>query len=102
MIDFKPIRRHNPAVRVPQLKLDDGGENQSTSDVGEWTHDVVEWLGLVALDSARVGKKDSINSYLCRWTFPAGTTEDATPVRVLQWKGMIDSGWVTQLLITCM
>ena len=102
MIDFTPIGRHNPAVRVPQLKLDDMIEDHSTSDVGDWTHDVVEWLGLMALDSARVGGKDSIDSYLCRWTFPSGTTEDTTPVRILRWNGMVDSGWVTQLLISCM
>ncbi|KAF7505739.1 hypothetical protein GJ744_000505 [Endocarpon pusillum] len=101
MIDFTPIGRHNAAVRVPQLRLDDVMEDHSTSDVGEWTHDVVEWLGLMALDSARVREKDCIDSYLCRWTFPSGTTEDATSVRVLQWKGMVDPGWVTQLLISC-
>lgn len=74
----------------------------SISDVGEWSHDVVEWLGLVALESPRVQNNDSVDPHLCRWAYPAGTTEGATPIRVLRWKGMVDSSWITQLLISCM
>lgn len=72
------------------------------SDVEEWTHDTVEWMGLVGLESARVQENDSVDLHLCRWAFPAGTKDDATPIRVLRWKGLVDPAWVTRLLITCM
>jgi ribonucleases P/MRP protein subunit RPP40 len=102
IVDLEPTGRHNPAVRVPPLRPHDMGPDPSIDEVGEWSHGVVEWLGLVSLESARIQKNDDIDPHLCRWTFPAGTTEDASPIRVLRWKGMMHPDWVTQLLLACM
>jgi ribonucleases P/MRP protein subunit RPP40 len=102
MVDLEPTGRHNPAVRVPPLQPHDIGVDHSIADIGEWSHGVVEWFGLVSLESDRIQKNDEIDPHLCRWTFPAGTTENASPIRVLQWKGMMHPDWVTQLLLTCM
>jgi ribonucleases P/MRP protein subunit RPP40 len=87
---------------VPPLKPHGTTDDLSSLNVEEWSQEFVEWLGLVALESDRVQDNDSVDPYLCRWTFPEGTTEQATPIRVLRWKGMVDAGWVTQLLINCM
>jgi Ribonuclease P 40kDa (Rpp40) subunit len=99
---LEPTRGHNPAARVPPLQPDDIRGDHSIADIEEWSHGVVEWLGLVSLESARIQKNDEIDPLLCRWTFPAGTTEDASPIRVLRWKGMMHPDWVTRLLLTCM
>ena len=87
---------------MPPLKPPEFSDDFSTSDIGEWSNEIVEWLGLVALESPRVQAGDRIDPHLSRWAFPAGTSEQATPVRVLRWEGMVDSGWVTQLLFNCM
>jgi ribonucleases P/MRP protein subunit RPP40 len=102
IIDFKDIGKHDQTVRIPPLRSHDMAMGCRVSDIEDWTHDVVEWLGLVSLESARVQANDNVDPHLCRWTFPAGTSEQATPIRILRWEGIVDSGWITQLLITCM
>ena len=102
MFDFSSKDKLKALVRVPPLRPHETGDAPNAFDIGEWSHNVVEWLGLVALESPRIQAKDMVDPYLSRWTFPEGTSEHATPVRALRWEGMIDSGWVTQLLITCM
>lgn len=102
MFELSPRQRHNPFVRVPPLHPSELGLDPSTSDVEEWSYEIVEWLGLVALESPRVQAEDIIDPHLSRWTFPTGTPEQATPVRVLRWEGMVDPGWVRQLLLNCM
>jgi ribonucleases P/MRP protein subunit RPP40 len=101
-INFESMGRHIPNVRVPPLQPLGLADVHTSSDIGDWSQDIIEWLGLVALESARVQDNDSVDPHLCRWTFPEGTTEKATPIRVLRWRGMVDSGWLTQLLISCM
>lgn len=102
MVECNPTGRCNPTVRVPPLKLHNIVDEHNHSDIGEWSQDVVEWLGLLALDSTRVQNHDSVDPHLCRWTFPADTPDYATPIRVLRWEGFADPRWVAQLLITCM
>jgi Ribonuclease P 40kDa (Rpp40) subunit len=102
MIDLESTGRHDPDIRVPPLKPPNLVDKSNPPDVAGWSQEFVEWLGLVALGSARVLANDDVDSNLSRWTFPEGTSEQATPIRIFQWEGMVDAGWVTQLLITCM
>lgn len=102
IVNFSPIGRNHQIVRVPPLLPQSITDEQNSSEIEEWSQDVVEWLGLVALESDRVRYNSGVDPYLCRWAFPEGTNEHPIPVRVLRWKGMVDSSWVTQLLITCM
>ena len=102
MTDFNLLESHSAPVRVPPLWPQDMADDLNASDIEEWGQDFVEWLGLVALGSARIQDNDSVDPALCNWSLPAGTTQDAMPIRFLRWKGLVDSGWVAQLLITCM
>ncbi len=102
MLDFSSKERPEARVRVPPLRPHEAGDAFDASDIGEWSNSVVEWLGLVALESPRIQAEDIVDPYLSRWAFPEGTTEQATPIRTIRWEGMVDSGWVTQLLISCM
>ena len=102
IFDFNPAERQQPHVRVPPLKPNDAADNYSTADVEEWSYDIIEWLGLVGLSSTRVQSNDNVDPLLCRWAFPEGTSENTTTIRVLRWQGMVDSGWITQLLFSCM
>jgi ribonucleases P/MRP protein subunit RPP40 len=102
MVNFNPVERQIPNVRVPPLQLRNMADDFSIPDIGEWSHDVLEWLGLLGLESGRVQADGGVDPHLSRWNFPAGTTDHSTPIRVLRWEGMVDSRWVTQLLITFM
>lgn len=102
MFEFNSRERPKALVRVPPLRPHETGDAFNNSEIGEWSNNFVEWLGLVALESPRLQAKDAVDPYLSRWNFPEGTTEHPTPIRALRWEGMVDSGWVTQLLITCM
>lgn len=102
MIDFAPVEMASPTVRVPPLMPQNTVDFHGAADIEEWSYEIVEWLGLVGLGSARVQANDNVDPVLCRWDFPAGTPKQATSLRILQWQGMVDAGWIIRLLIRCM
>jgi hypothetical protein len=67
----------------------------------EATYEIVEWLGLVLLQSPRVLHGDSIDPYLSRYAAPEGSSEMRS-IRVVEWQGLIGARWVTTILNTCM
>jgi len=67
----------------------------------EATYELIEWLGLVALQSPRLLHSDLIDPYLSRYTVPEGSTEIQS-LRVIEWQGFIGSRWLTRMLNSCM
>lgn len=100
---FAAESRRIPTACVPRALLTRvTGIDLPVDDTGEWSEDVLEWLGLVTLGSPRVQAGDKIDPYLCRPTLPEGTPQDVLSIQIRRWKGMVDSSWVTQLLISCL
>jgi ribonuclease P/MRP protein subunit RPP40 len=67
----------------------------------EATYEIIEWLGLVVLQSPRVLHGDNIDPYLSRYAPPEGCTETPS-LRIIHWQGLIGARWLTGMLNTCM
>jgi hypothetical protein len=65
------------------------------------TYEIVEWLGLVLLQSPRVLHGDNIDPYLSRYAAPEGSSE-LQSLRIVKWQGLIGARWLTRILNTCM
>ncbi len=64
--------------------------------------EIVEWLGLVALDSPRIGSGDTIDSYLSRYEVPQLEQASVTQLVKLTWHGFISPEWVRNLYLQLM
>jgi ribonuclease P/MRP protein subunit RPP40 len=66
---------------------------------------LLEWLGLVLLDSPRVRVDDAADPYLCRYELPEGVQEEGREALMegtlhhIQWKGFMPSQFVSSLLL---
>lgn len=63
--------------------------------------DQLEWLSLAVLDSPRILKNDSINTYLSRYRVPNALSSlpgETTAIARLQWRGLVNSVFITALL----
>ena len=66
---------------------------------------LLEWLGLVLLDSPRVSVNDEIDPYLCRYNIPGiqevqGKHDIAVQTLYhMQWKGLAPSSFVLRMLL---
>lgn len=67
----------------------------------EARYELIEWLGLVVLESPRVLRSDSIDPHLSRYSAPEGSAEIQS-LRIIKWQGMIGARWLTRMLNTCM
>ena len=65
------------------------------------TYEIIEWLGLVVLQSPQVLRGNSIDPYLSRYAAPEGSTE-AQSLKIIRWQGLIGARWLTRMLNTCM
>ena len=77
--------------------------DQTISDTpdAEITYEMIEWLGLVVLQSPRVLRDDDIDLYLSRYAAPEGST-DAASLMIIKWHGLIGAKWLTRIMNTCM
>ena len=66
---------------------------------------LLEWLGLMLLNSPRITTNDEIDPYLCRYELPGiqevrGKREAAVQTLYhLQWKGLVPSSFVLRMLL---
>ena len=67
----------------------------------EATYEVIEWLGLVVLQSPRVLHGDIIDPYLSRYTAPEGSTETLS-LMTMKWEGLLCARWLTRMMDSCM
>ena len=112
-----PVEQHRPAmvegnptysisqnVLIPSfLQGSSDFTDQTISDAldAEATHEMIEWLGLVMLQSPRVLRDDDIDNYLSRYAAPEGRV-DAASLMIIKWHGMIGARWLTRMMNTCM
>ncbi|TKA76893.1 hypothetical protein B0A49_01298 [Cryomyces minteri] len=108
-----PISKHHPlqrAVRPECLRMSRVAVPQfpttlKVDDVLEAT-ELLEWLGLVMIDSPRVRIDDNIDPYLSRYALPGFDSpgeEDSTTVAKelvrLRWHGFIPPKFITRLFV---
>lgn len=67
----------------------------------EASYELIEWLGLVVLQSPRVLHGDQIDPYLSRYAAPEGSTEIGS-LRIIEWQGLISARWLMRMLSSCM
>lgn len=67
----------------------------------EASYELIEWLGLVVLQSPRLLQDDLIDPYLSRYAAPEGSTEIRS-LRIIEWQGFIGARWLMRMLNSCM
>ena len=84
----------NVSTKLPPPASDSGHPTHvPLSDAEEEDSiELLEWLGLVALDSPRISSSDSIDPYLSRYSVPT-VDDDSSPetkeVVSIRWKGFL-------------
>ena len=71
-------------------------------DFSEEQLEIVEWLGLVVLDSPRLMPGDAINPYLCQYQIPGDDQAKIDKVVKVTWKGLIPAEWIKELYLNCL
>ncbi|KAK5121545.1 hypothetical protein LTR16_004319 [Cryomyces antarcticus] len=108
-----PISKHYPlqrtvqpeCLRMSRVAVPQFPTTLKEDDVLETT-ELLEWLGLVTIDSPRVRIDDNIDPYLSRYALPGFDSpgeEDSTAVARelvrLRWHGFIPPKFITQLFV---
>jgi ribonucleases P/MRP protein subunit RPP40 len=99
-IESGPIMKHHPQIKVAQQQIGHMSDvvvpivyNKKIIADPLYEEQLLEWLGLVSIESPRVRQKDDIDRYLCRYDAPeafmAEDQMDAVPQTVihLRWHG---------------
>lgn len=100
--DIKVIQPQHRSTRDCVVPLAD---EASTLADALWEEQLLEWLGLVLLDSPRVDPKDTIDPYLCRYDLPEAVLGDAREAMArrklhhIQWRGLLPSRFVSSLVL---
>lgn len=93
----RPICREIEGCPVPFV------DAEATIADAIYEEQLLEWLGLVLLDSPRIKIHDVVDPYLCRYEFPEAadirTNGDALKLRHMQWKGLIPTRFITTMLL---
>lgn len=112
-----PILKHHPILRtctphiarlasilVPPLAPPETDADTAShrEDFEEYAVDTSEWLGLLALDSARVQAVDSIDAYLSRYEVPCRSESQKMDLVRIRWRGLLSAKWITRLYLECM
>ena len=108
-----PISKHHPKriicepkitfleVLVPPMAIqlpDQANAPKSNDDYLE----ILEWLGLVVLDSPRIHPNDSIDPHLCQYEIPNPEEVCMTPLVKLTWHALLSAEWITKVLLNCL
>ncbi|OJD37804.1 ribonuclease p 40kda subunit [Diplodia corticola] len=109
-----PILAHSPqlltaqpdCLKLPQVKVPALTSSADLCDP-EYSTEVLEWLGMVSLESPRINASDDIDSFLSRYEVPmpyrsdgdadVPATEDLTRLR---WRGLIPPAFLLRLWMT--
>ena len=83
-----------PSLRPPPV--------QAETSLHEWVYETTEWLGLVGLCSPRIMEGDTPDPYLSRYALPAGTTTLGITIRRIRWSGLLNTVFITRLIIELM
>ena len=92
----EPTITTSESILVPSLR-------PPSASLSEWTQledslDILEWLGMVALQSPRVAEADGIDPFLARYAIPGGI-DDAQVRHVVRvrWRGFIGVEWMEKI-----
>ena len=95
---LEPEITHHKDILVPPLH-----EVVSTGQVDEDdVVEILEWLGLVTLESPRVKSYDSIDPFLARYQAPQHELAAPGNLVAIRWRGFILGGWVRRLFVECL
>ena len=96
LVDLKPVITTSESILVPSLR-------PPSASLGEWAQqedslDILEWLGMVALESPRLGEADKIDPFLARYAIPGGKDDaQVGDVVRIRWRGFIRVEWVEKM-----
>jgi ribonuclease P/MRP protein subunit RPP40 len=110
-IESGPITKHHPQIKVAQPKISRVSDVIVPFDIGNkeimadpiYEEELLEWIGLATMDSPRIGNKDDIDRFLCRYELPeafsAEDQADATPQTLihLRWHGFASPKFVREI-----
>jgi ribonuclease P/MRP protein subunit RPP40 len=110
-IESGPITEHYPQVKVVQPIVSHLSDLIVPFDVDHkdiiadpvYEEELLEWIGLATMDSPRIGNKDDIDRFLCRYdlseSFSAEDQEEAIPQNLvrLRWHGFASAKFVREI-----
>ncbi|KAF8317762.1 uncharacterized protein EI90DRAFT_140685 [Cantharellus anzutake] len=94
LYDVKPETVHYNGIRLPAI-LTSGF--RSEVDEEDLT-DVLEWLGMIAIQAPRVYVNDSMDPYVCRRS--QGEGDGVILAKRVRWRGLLGSQFVTEVFDT--
>ena len=75
---------------------------QAQISLHEWVYETTEWLDLVGLCSPRVEEGDTPDPYLSRYALPESTTTPGIAICRIRWSGLLNTDFITRLVIEIM
>jgi ribonucleases P/MRP protein subunit RPP40 len=98
VLEMKPSVRRIANAVVPIMRSRDVISDPT------YQEQLLEWLGLVFIDSPRIRADDDIDPYLCRYQLPESLGngyQDTEPRELVhvRWQGLLTSQFVTELLL---
>lgn len=95
---FRPTYREIDGCPLPHVDAEEAIADPI------YEEQLLEWLGLVLLNSPRIMKDDSVDPYLCRYEFPESADVrakgDATSkLHRVQWRGFMPTRFITMMLL---
>ena len=88
---------HLGNIVVPKFSLNSPVTH--SIEANEDATDLLEWLGLLSLNSPRVTFADRIDPYLSRYAVPYRDRATQQDLVSLKWKGFIPASWMEQLFL---
>ncbi|KAK5053711.1 hypothetical protein LTR84_001672 [Exophiala bonariae] len=106
--DILPTSELVSDVLIPSTLTDAAGvsvvlskANLPTEDAQESLYELLEFLDLLKLRSPRVQSTTRVDPFISRYSVPCSQSNEDNQiqdVRILEWKGLISTQWITTLL----
>ncbi|MCJ1311457.1 hypothetical protein MMC25_005128 [Agyrium rufum] len=91
----------SPSIQTPSLDQALTNLDTSASTFQEDAVELLEWLGLVTMESPRVSSSDDIDPFLCRYSVPNSNLSKATTIVKIAWKGFLPAPWIRCIFVEC-
>ncbi|KAE9979322.1 hypothetical protein EG328_000967 [Venturia inaequalis] len=110
-IESGPIIKHHPQIKAAQPQISQLPDAIVPFDIDSkeciadpiYEEELLEWIGLAALDSPRISRKDDIDRFYCRYDLPEAFSEehqaDTNPQNLvhLRWHGFASAKFVREI-----
>lgn len=98
----RPVVTRLESILVPSMELKVQPQDANSEDFEDASLELLEWLGMLSLQSPRLSSTDAINPYLCRYDLKERDGTTVSPVMKITWRGFFPAKWIHELYLECM